>query len=103
MQNVLDGGSGTSLHNTRAFNAYTERMLMNSADGWMEDEILITTEDVPSLARFPGGKYKATFHHADVARILKEEYGKAEYQGHFALQYKEAKDQEGKRWDGFVC
>ena len=76
------------------FKKFSEQVLAERGDHWLETEILVTSADVPALLNTT---FKATFHHADMMTFLKDEFGKPDYRGHFAMEYMEKLNSAGVR------
>ena len=77
------------------FNKYVDKHLLDPNDGWRQVTITVTGADVPELGdrtvAFP-------FHYMDMDVFLKEQFGKAGYKGHFALEFQLLKNELGRRW-----
>jgi hypothetical protein len=74
----------TSLVDTPTVAAFTNKVMLNSGDGWKETMITITSAEERRLG---DRVLQVPFYHKDMTVFLREEYGKKEYQGHFALEY----------------
>ena len=88
-------GEFTDLTSLHEFTKFTEKLLVESDDGWLESPISVTSADVPRM----GNKtFTATFRHFDMKRFLIEEYGNEAYRQHFAWSYKTSKNAAGQRY-----
>ncbi|GAX77802.1 hypothetical protein CEUSTIGMA_g5245.t1 [Chlamydomonas eustigma] len=94
IQASRDHNIETTLTTIAAHDSYNKEMLARKADGWKIEKIRITKEDVSQLG---DTVITADFHHKDMVTFLKEQYGNKEYQGYFALQFKEERTEGGDR------
>jgi hypothetical protein len=88
-QAAKDHNVETTLTTLRAYDKYTDEVVLNSEDGWKKVDIRITSEHVPQLGEVV---LCVPFHHRDMVQFLKQQFAKAEYRGHFALAFEKIQD-----------